>query len=291
VPLRRDPVAELPPDDVTVTPDGSLALARFSALAGVRAVDLVTRAITDMPLAAAPTDVEVTPDGKLALAVLRDQNQVVLLPLPGGLTDATQRTTVATAGYLAGQAVITADGAAALLFTNATTQKVLLVLDLTAKTLAVRPLEKGVRTVALAPDGLTALVVHNKAPGAPSPLDPIDVYLDKLEGYSLFQVKSGYAKLQPTDSAPGPYAFSPDGRSGYLLLSGAQPSVEALDLVSFGVHSVGLGSPPVAVGVVPGSGQVYVAEDHPLGRITFVDETTFATRTLTGFGLNGQIIQ
>ena len=68
-------------------------------------------------------------------------------------------------------------------------------------------------------------------------------------------------------------------------------SVEAVDLTSFVITSVTLGSPPVAVGIVPQTAQVYVAQDHPLGRMTFVDQATFHKRTLTGFGLNGQIIE
>lgn len=67
--------------------------------------------------------------------------------------------------------------------------------------------------------------------------------------------------------------------------------MEAIDLRSFLVASVALGSPPVAVGVVPMTHQVYVGQTHPLGRMTFVDTDTFKTRTLTGFGLNGQIIE
>jgi DNA-binding beta-propeller fold protein YncE len=294
VPVRKDPLTELPPDDVVITPDGKTALARFAALAGVRAVDLTTRAITDLTLTGSPTDLELSPDGTLGIAVLRAQNEVDFLPLPDALSDATKIDHVSTGAETAGQVVITADGASGLLFTNATDQKVLIVADLATHALTSYPLEKGVRSVAASPDGSAALIIHNKVPGTPSPTDPLPDYLDKLQGYSLFQVASGYAKLQPTDADPGPFAFTPDGKSGYLLLNNpadAVRSVEAFDLTSFVITSVGLGSPPLAVGVVPGTAQVYVAQDHPLGRMTFVDETTFQARTLTGFGLNGQIIE
>jgi hypothetical protein len=43
--------------------------------------------------------------------------------------------------------------------------------------------------------------------------------------------------------------------------------------------------------VVPATAQIYVAQDHPLGRMTFVDTQSFRTRTLTGYGLNSQIIE
>lgn len=294
VPVRRDPIAELPPDDVVITPDGKLALARFAALSGVRAVDLATRAITDVALGGSPSDVEVAPGGQLAVAVLRTQKEVDFLPLPGALSDSTQIVRVSMGSYTAGQITFTADGSAGLLFTNAVTQKVMIVANLATRTLAYYPLKKGVRSLSIAPDGKSALVIHNKVPGTPSPTDTVEQYLDKLQGYSLFQIASGYAKLQPTDAEPGASTFAGDGKTAYLLLGNAATtirSVEALDLTSFGITSVTLGSPPVAVGVVPQTLQVYVAQDHPLGRMTFVDQASFKTRTLTGFGLNGQIIE
>src|SRR5439155_954140 len=159
---------------------------------GVRAIDLRTRAITDVALAGPPTDVEIAPDGALAIAVLRAQNEIDFLPLPDALADPTKIAKLSTGAYTAGQVVITADGKSGLLLDNRV--------------------------------------------------------------------------------------------SGTL-------SVEAFDLASFVITSVALGSPPIAVGVVPGTAQVYVAQDHPLGRMTFVDEATFQTRTLTGFGLNGQIVE
>ncbi len=42
---------------------------------------------------------------------------------------------------------------------------------------------------------------------------------------------------------------------------------------------------------MPATKQIYVVQSHALGRITFVDAGTFKTRTLTGFALNGGIIE
>ena len=260
----------------------------------VRAVELDTGAIAEVPLGSVATDLDITPDGAMAILTLRDAKEVALVHLPDDLADPTGITRVATAGFVAGQAVLTADGAHALLFTNAIAQKVMLVLDLGPAKLRALPLTKSVRNVLVAPDGKSALVVHNKAPGTPSPMDSLEDYLDKLQGYSLFNVGTGFAKLQPTDAAPGPIAFAPGGGSAYLLLRDDAMrvrSVEALDLRTFLVTSVPLGSPPVAVGVVPASPLVFVAQQHALGRMTFVDTDTFKTRTLTGFSLNGGIIE
>ncbi|MSP59471.1 MAG: hypothetical protein EXR72_03855 [Myxococcales bacterium] len=294
VSLVKDPLTEPPPTGALVTRDGKLALARQPKLKGFRAVALDTGAITDVALPGEPTDLRLTPDGKLALLVLRDEHLVVFVDLPGDLLDPAKIEQVPTGDWTVGQAVITADGARALLFANAVNQKALLVADLKARQVKVLPLKKGVRQVLPSPDGRTAVILHNKTPGTPAQTDTLDEYLDKLQAYSLFDLQSGFAKLQPTAAPPGDVAFAPDARSAYLLLSDAGNAVRSalvLDLRSFLVHSVELGSPPVALGVVPMTRQVYVAQTHALGRLTFVATDTFKTRTLTGFALHGGIIE
>jgi hypothetical protein len=64
-----------------------------------------------------------------------------------------------------------------------------------------------------------------------------------------------------------------------------------VDLVSFQVQSVALGSPPRALGHIAAAGAVYVTQSHAAGRITFVDTSTRKTRTVTGFELNAYITQ
>jgi len=55
-------------------------------------------------------------------------------------------------------------------------------------------------------------------------------------------------------------------------------------------QSYPIGSPPSSVGVVPGARQAFVAQRHPLGRMSFVALSTGAVRTVTGFDLNSQIV-
>ena len=56
------------------------------------------------------------------------------------------------------------------------------------------------------------------------------------------------------------------------------------------VMTKSLGSPPSSVGVLPGIATAFAAQRHPLGRITFVDVTTDAVRTVTGFDLNSHVV-
>jgi hypothetical protein len=52
-----------------------------------------------------------------------------------------------------------------------------------------------------------------------------------------------------------------------------------------------LGSPPTSVGAVPSSKRAFVGQDHPDGRISFIDWTTSSIETVTGFELNSRIRQ
>jgi DNA-binding beta-propeller fold protein YncE len=293
VAIRRDP-SEAQPAQVQVTGDGALALARLPGLEGVRVVDLASGVLSDVPLGSTPSDLALSPDGAVAVIALRDAGQVALARLPGDLADPSRIALLPTSGYTAGQAVIAPDGAHAFVFTNAVAEKAVLVVDLPAGTLAPRLLQKGVRAVLPAPDGHAAIIVHNRVQSGPPPSDAVEQYIDSHEAYSLLDLQSGYLKLQLVDAAPGDVAFAPDSGSAYLLQSDPGAGVRALDAIDlhgFVVNGVVLGSPPVAVGVVPSTSQVYVAQDHPLGRMTFVDTATFHTRTLTGYGLNSQIIE
>jgi hypothetical protein len=196
--------------------------------------------------------------------------------------------------YPFGQATLGADGKVAFLFSNATAEEVLLTVELKTRTVTAFPLEKGVRSVRSAPDGRTALILHNKAPGDPSPSDPFDTFIDKRWGYSLLSLGSRFVKLQLTETDPGDTVFSSDGASAYLLLGDRARDVRAVDTIdlrSFLVSPIALGSHPAALGIVPSTAQVYVAQSHPLGRVTFIDQKTLGTRTLTGFALNSQVIE
>ena len=294
VPLLKDPLKEPKPAEVLVTPDGKLALLRQKGVKAVRAVDLTTRAITDITLKGEPTDLDITKDGKVAVAVLRDTSEVVVIDLPGDLTPSPTLDTISVGSYTAGQSELTSDGKYAFLFTNAVSQEVLLMADLTARKLKVNQLQKGVRQILAAPDGKSVVVLHNKVYGTPSKQDSLDAYIDKSYGFSLFSLPLGFAKLQLTGTDPGKVAFAPDGSAAFMLLNDTSKgirTVEAMDLTSFLITSVAMGSPPVSLGVLPSTKKVYVAQDHALGRVTFVDMKTSKTQTVTGFELNSQVIE
>jgi len=56
------------------------------------------------------------------------------------------------------------------------------------------------------------------------------------------------------------------------------------------VDRIDLSSPPIAVGVLTELGVGYVAQQHPEGRITFINLETGAPETLTGFELADRVV-
>ena len=52
-----------------------------------------------------------------------------------------------------------------------------------------------------------------------------------------------------------------------------------------------LASPPMSVGIVESAHVGFVAQEHPEGRITFIDLTSGQAHTITGFELAASIVE
>ncbi|MEZ4406245.1 MAG: hypothetical protein R3A52_07210 [Polyangiales bacterium] len=155
-------------------------------------------------------------------------------------------------------------------------------------------LRKTVRAVAFAPDGRTALVIHGRAAGNPNePNIDLETRIDRAWGYTLVDVPTRFAKLQLTPADPGSTALTPDGDFAFVTLrddTAGVSLVQRVSMRSFVVSDTPLGSPPLAVGVVPGTMRAFVGQEHPEGRITFIDWSTGALQSVTGFELNSRIV-
>jgi DNA-binding beta-propeller fold protein YncE len=298
IPVAADPFSS--PDDmeVDITGDGAWAVSRELGRAELRVTALTgAPAAYTVPLPAEATDVDLAPDGTRAYAVLREASTLAIVDIPGDAQNPAAMDLVQLGSEVVGSAVIDHDAGRALLFTNAFDVERLIDVDLVDPThpFAVRKLQKGVRTVAISPDGQTALVLHSKEPGDPLGTGTLEDFVDRSFGYSLVDLASGFAKLALTPVDPGAFAFAPDGQHAYLALDGGDaPSavarLQVLDLDTFVVHDLDLGSPPEGVGVLPTANVAFVSQRHALGRVTFVDFATRATHTLTGFELGSHIV-
>jgi YVTN family beta-propeller protein len=283
-----------PAADVSVTPDGRYALSRKEGATEIRLVDLATRATTTVDLGSAVSDLDLSPGGDFALAVLREAGTVVRLTLPGGFTDPALRRSFAAEGGV-GSATITPDGKTAILYTTASPLERLVLLDLEQQTTRPVRLKKGVRAVAVAPDSRTALVVHTKDAGNPrDPAIDVEASIDRSNGYSVVDLTSAFAKLQLTAAPVGELAITPDATRAFVLLRDDAASIriaQRIELVSFIVDDFSLGSPPLSIAALSDSKRMFVSQVHPEGRISFIHWETGAVESVTGFELNGRIVQ
>ena len=200
-------------------------------------------------------------------------------------------------GELVGSAALSADGNTAVLYTTAVEPAVerLVVVDLkpgaTTAPLPV-PLKKGVRAVAVAPDGKTAIVLHTKVAGDPAdPKIDVEAQIDRSYGYTIVNLQSGFPKLQLTSADVSSLALTPDGARAFVLVRSSR-LVQRIALGSFIVDDFPVGSPPVALAVLGDAvKRVFVSQEHPEGRISFINWETGVVESVTGFELNGRIVQ
>jgi hypothetical protein len=295
--------ASVPVEDleVAVVATGDFAAVRQMDVAALRVVSLRAAdagAAWTIPLSSAPTDIDLAPDGSRVYAVERDARQLAIVDIPGDAFDPSGVDIVDLTNATLGSLVLSRDGTRALLFTNATHDMRLSMvkLDQPGYPTVTWPLRKAVRAVGISPSGGSAIVLGAKAFGDPSTATSIDDYIDKSYGYSLVDLATGFAKLQITDVDPGPFVYSLDGAKAYVALDGGDDptSTRAAQIVTVQngvITTVQLGSPPAALGILPVANVAFVSQRHPLGRVSFVSLVTDALRTVTGFDLNGQVVQ
>ena len=79
--IADDATEDVDTRDVSVTPNGALAIIRREGSAAIGIVDLASGTRSSITLSGAVTDVDVSTDGKRAVAVVRDTSEVAILPL------------------------------------------------------------------------------------------------------------------------------------------------------------------------------------------------------------------
>jgi DNA-binding beta-propeller fold protein YncE len=291
----------IPPEDleVNVVATGSFAVVRQANSPKVRVVDMIAQPglAREITLSSPATDIDLAPDGARAYVVQRAAKKLSIVDVPGDAIDPSGVVTLDLADGTVGSFVLSPDGKRALLFTNATLdERVTMVkLDEPGFPHVTFPLKKAVRAIGISPDSATAIVLNAKAFGDPNQAGSVDEFIDKSFGYTVLDLATGFAKLQITPVDPGPFAFSPDGAKAYVALDGgdadvATRAVQVITTQTGVVITKQLGSPPSAVGILPSAGAAFTAQRHPLGRVSFIDLTTDQVRTVTGFDLNGHVV-
>jgi len=293
------------PVDVSVTRDGHYAIARRDGRSELLLVDLVAGTVTSTQLSSPITDLDIKdPEGvsasPQAFAVLRNESKLVRLDIPAGFTDSThQKVWPAFVDETIGSVSISKKGTYAVLYTTAAPIKRLVIVELSdsadAQSTSV-VLQKAIRAIAFSDDEKVALVLHTKADGSPTATG-IDfaTQLDRSYGYTLVSLQDGFPKLQVTSANPDPFTITPDSSKAFVLLRDDANGVRAaqrIALDSFLVDDFQLGSPPSSIAALStDTRKVFIGQEHPEGRITFIDWLTGAVESVTGFDLNGRIQQ
>jgi hypothetical protein len=289
--VKNVTVSETPNDnpasrDVSVTPNGSVALIRHDGAAAITAVALDTGARTTITLPGPVTDLDLDDQGDRAVAVVRSTSQISVLPIPGVLTTPAVFSTVTVTGETIGSVSLAAGGVKGLFYTNASDVERVTILDLAQEPPPFRTvrLYSPVLAVFNAPDARHAVVLHDKtaatgdAPGSPG-------------AFSILPVANALpAKIVPTLATPTAVAVTNDraviAESDKTGIFGAYLA----RMPSLMVERYPLASPPIAVGVVEGAKRAFIAQNHPDGRLTFIDLDTGVARTLTGFELSSRVV-
>lgn len=291
-----------PPEsvEVQVVSTGTYAAVRQLGEAALHVVDvggLEPGRTWTIPLASAATDVDLAPGGGRAYAVQREAKALSIIDIPGDALNPAGVETIDLTGATVGSLTLTRDGSRGLLFTNASADERITMVrfDQPGYPIVTWPLKKSVRAVGISPSGTSAIVLNAKAFGDPTTATNVDDYIDRSYGYTLLDLASGFGKLQITPVDPGTFVYSPDGTKAYVSLDGgdAPTAVRALQIVTVQngvVVTKQLGSPPSAIGILPGADMAFSSQRHPLGRVSFVHLLTDAVRTITGFDLNSNIV-
>jgi DNA-binding beta-propeller fold protein YncE len=303
--------------DVSVTPDGSRALARLEGSPLLFDIDLASGQTRQIDLGANLTDLDLSADGTRAVAVLQrttgaspslqadagagngdagsdagadaaapqptsELSRAVFLPIPAGLGDASLRQTLSSAETFRSVS-LSADGAHAVLFTTArASSRVTLVgPDLNART---AELIAPVRAVFVTADGANAIALQD--PPASSV---------KKGAFSVLSLTNVRAPKLVASDAPAVAVALTAGSSERALVTVSDPATN-----SFGTYLVrtanlqvdfsSLSSEPLASSTVPGAQKGFVAQVHPEGRITFIDLNDGAGREITGFELSSKVV-
>lgn len=308
--ITGDATEDVDTRDVSITPNGALAVIRREGSAAIEIVDLATGIQSSIALSGAVTDLDVTSDGKRAVAVVRDTSEVAILPLDGGVPAAASVTHVTVTGEIVGSVALAPAGSTAILYSNATTLERLTVLTLApTPTYRVVKLHAPVLSVFATADATNAVVLHADTSPPPIAADAgtsADGGGAASDGgapppgpragraFSLVPLAEDLpAKIQTTDAPPESVVLSPAGDRALVTIHDDIKHIYAVYMGLFPtleVQRIGLASPPIAAGVVAGAGRGYVAQKHPEGRITFVTLDNGEARTLTGFELGSRVV-
>jgi len=287
IPVSDDPFDDPASRDVSITADGMYALVRWENSDRIVVVSLENGMRTEVNLSGTVTDLDLSSDGKKAIAVIREQGEVAVLPIPGIVEAPTAYETVKITNMVVGSATMASEAQVALLYSNASQQDRIAALhyENSPATSDAIKLHAPVLAAFLAPTGISSIVLH-------PPTNSLES--SYVSAFSVLHLSPKLpAKIVGMTAPPSAVAISPSGEYGVVAERDDAKKVFGAYLIKMFNQQVDrfeLASPPIAVGTLAEAKRAYVAQKHPEGRITFVDLETGLIRTLTGFELGARVV-
>jgi hypothetical protein len=235
------------------------------------------------------TDLDLSADGSRAVAVVRETSQMFVFDADElDATSTPEPDILSVADTTIGSVALSPDADVAVLFSNAAMQEEVTIVSLATESyLEYRTVtvQAPVRAVFLAPDGEHAVALLEVPAGSA-----------KAGAFSLLVTKDQRApKIVGTDAPPVSVAISPESPSMSAVVTTRDDTTGIYEahlvrLPTLQVDQYRLASPPLATGIVSDVGFGYVAQQHPEGRITFIDLEEGDAQTLTGFELAVKVV-
>lgn len=296
--------------DVSVTPDGRLALVRLPGQGSLLILDLETGEEIAIPLPGELSDLDLSRDGTLAVGVIRPDGRddgeasmggadnlgsagaasqdaqkslVLTFPLERILSNPSQFDVVEVEDFV-GNVSLTEDQRSILAFTNALANPRVWIIDAETRSQRAVDLRAPVKSVLPSPDGRHAVAVLSPPSGSASrgavAFLPIDRPLPP--------------RIEGTSSLVFHVVFSPEGDRALITTRG-DSSTKSVALVAgfptLSVQSFELPSLALAAFIVGPLEKGIVSQAHPEGRITFIDLPRGEVVTLTGYELGSKVVE
>ena len=274
--------------DVTVTSDGAYAFVRTDGSPVVQILDLADNSLIDVKLSGAVTDLDLADNGDFAVAVVRENSELVSLPIPAITTDPTAFQVVSVPNETFGSVSLSADGSLGVAYTNATANdRVTLVSfgaagdDATTRSIG---LKAPVTAAFPAADGSHVLTLMGVPAGS-----------SKQGAFAVIPADEARApKIVGTDAKPAQVAMAPSSNGALVTVANESGGfgVYVVRSATLQVDFIKLASRPLAAGMVSATEveRGFVAQEHAEGRITFVELESGDVRTLTGFELAAKVV-
>lgn len=271
--------------DVPITEDGRFAVVRFSGADRLEVVSLLDNQRRAVALPGEASDVDLVAGSRTAVAVIRETGQLATFDVEAVFNEAAEPVFESFGQAVLGSVALPESGDQALLFTNAVESDLLTIVDLQGGVPRSVALKAPITAVFPSPEGSHAIALLKTESGS-----------ERRGAFSVVPISQALpAKIQGTEAPPFrvTVAQTDVGLRSLLATRDDARGIYAVYLIrmpSLQVDRIELSSPPIAVGVLPEYGVGYIAQEHPEGRITFVNLETAEPETLTGFELAGRIV-